>query len=262
MARPASSRPDSPGMTTSVTSTSRGPGGDWTAARAPRAGRPEPRPCSRPAASTRRAASRTVVSSSTSRTVPRRSPPGARTAVARVDALANLDPREVELERGAQAGLRVEPDVPAGLAHDAVAPWRARAPCPCRPSLVVKNGSKTCCARLAVHALPGVAHREHDVGRPAATSKCSTAYGSSKIDVAGRDRDGAAAGHRVARVDHEVHEDLVELRRRRAGPCRSPGQDRRTSRTCSPMSRRSIGSTWRTAALRSTNLRAARPGAG
>ena len=61
-------------------------------------------------------------------------------------------------------------------------------------ALVVKKGSKARSRVAAIHAEACVGYLEHDVG---------SARG-------GRDRDGSAAGHGVARVEREIDEDLLD----------------------------------------------------
>ena len=62
------------------------------------------------------------------------------------------------------------------------------------------------------------------------------------VDGARLDRERAAVGHRVARVDGEVHHHLLELARVGADRARGPGSRRVTSSTRSPTRRRSSGS--------------------
>ena len=76
--------------------------------------------------------------------------------------------------------------------------------------LVVKNGSNARAAVGAIHPDAGVADAQPDVAarvhvRPGAR------VGGVDVDVLGVERQRAAVGHRVARVDREVEQHLLEL---------------------------------------------------
>ena len=81
---------------------------------------------------------------------------------------------------------------------------------PLPTSFVVKNGSKMCSRVVAIHPDAGVAHREQDV-RPGRDLEMLHRVALVEGDVPGLDRDRPAVGHRVAGVDHEVDDDLVDL---------------------------------------------------
>ncbi len=152
---------------------------------------------------------RTGSSSSTSRMV---SVP--RSASARRLGLAHdlgRDARQEDLEGGPLARARCRPrSRPRSAARFRRRSTRPRpVPLPC--SLVVKNGSKirACVARPS---RAGVADREHDVGaRP--DRRCAGGVGLVELRVAGLDGQLASRGHRVARVDRQVHDHLLEAPR-------------------------------------------------
>ena len=77
--------------------------------------------------------------------------------------------------------------------------------------LVVKNGSKTRSTTSAWHAGAGVADPQADVAARAAGGSGTAVLGRRIIDVGGVDGQRAAVGHRVAGVDGEVDQDLLEL---------------------------------------------------
>ena len=84
-------------------------------------------------------------------------------------------------------------------------------------SLVVKNGSKIRDSVFGVHAGAGVADRHLDVVaglQPRVRGDADLV----ELDVAQLDRDLAAARHGVARVDDEVHQNLLDLRACRPAP--------------------------------------------
>ena len=65
-------------------------------------------------------------------------------------------------------------------------------------------------ARRAVHADAGVGDREHHV-RAGRDAKVRGSEFGIELDVGGLDRQRSTVGHRVARVDDEVHHDLLDL---------------------------------------------------
>jgi hypothetical protein len=67
-------------------------------------------------------------------------------------------------------------------------------------------------ARLGVHSAPGVDHREHDV-TPRLERGDTAPVLARELGVRGADRDRPVPGDRVARVDDEVDDQLLELRR-------------------------------------------------
>ena len=104
----------------------------------------------------------------------------------------------------------------------------------------MKNGSKMRAARRRVHADAGVGHREHDVRARARRPRWLAAYVVVELDVARLDGELAAARHRVARVDDEVHDHLLELAGIGQHARQRSGCERRVSSMSSPISRRSI----------------------
>ena len=75
---------------------------------------------------------------------------------------------------------------------------------------VVKNGSKTCDERLGVHAGARVADGQHHVRAGVRLAVVRDVL-VVELHVGGLDRQHAAVGHRVARVDREVEQHLLEL---------------------------------------------------
>ena len=114
-------------------------------------------------------------------------------------------------------------------------------PVPLPGSLVVKNGSKTCACTSAVMPQPVSLTREHHVAARARASCC--AGHRSRVAAStlrGLDGQPAALRHRVAGVDGEVQDHLLDLAR--VGLDAAPGRvrARSSSSMSSPISRRSI----------------------
>ena len=101
--------------------------------------------------------------------------------------------------------------MPAGLAHEAVDLAQARDPFPCRRSLVVKNGSKARSSVARVHAGAGVRDRDHDILARLHRLGQRADIGLVEIAVGGLDRDLAAVGHGVARVERQIEQRVLEL---------------------------------------------------
>src|SRR5262249_31372299 len=126
---------------------------------------------------------------------------------ARVRDLRGL--RQVDLERRALGELAVDPDAAAGLLDDAEHRGEAEA-----GALAAGPGGGGRLRASALPALfpcePGVAHREHDV-RAGRDAEVLARVALVELDVRGLDGERAAAGHRVARVDREVHDHLLDV---------------------------------------------------
>ncbi len=94
--------------------------------------------------------------------------------------------------------------------------------------------------RLGIDAFAGVRHRQHDVLRLAPTSSSAACADIEPSRLIEEQRQPAAGRHRVARVDHQVHDDLLELSRIDQHQLRRLGVIER-ERTSSPISRSIIG---------------------
>ena len=150
--------------------------------------------------STRRAISRTLSSSSISRIVSERSEAVPVSVSAPRTGRRRAHGREQQRERRAVRRVGLDLD------HAAAPPTKSRtiaspSPVPTPASLVVKNGSKRRGTSFRVDPGAGVGDAEERVGRVGARRD------------SGRDRQPAALGHRIARVDGEVEHGLVELGR-------------------------------------------------
>ena len=118
-------------------------------------------------------------------------------------------PRQVHLHRGADALFAVRREVAAGLLGDAVAGREAEA-----GALVVRlrREERLEDARLdrLAHAGARVAHREHHVLAGHHVGGLARVF-VVEHHVRRLDHEPAAGGHRVAGVDDEVHQHLLEL---------------------------------------------------
>ena len=125
------------------------------------------------------------------------------------------DTRKREVERAAHAHRAVHPDVATRLPHDAVHGRQPEA-----GALAHRLGGEErledVLERFAAHTHAGVAHREHDV---AAGHHLRAVELAEALDlrVLGANLQDTAGGHRVARVDGQVHEHLLDLARVSAG---------------------------------------------
>ena len=171
-------------------------------------------------------ASRTMSSSSTSSTVS--VPPLRGTARGRLLALGDTLPhtRQVDLERRAAARLGVRPDMAAGLRDDPV-DGREPEPGALAGRLRGEERVEHAVERLALHAHAGVADGEHRRSRPARAPTCWRANCSSSSTFAVVIVRLPAVRHRVARVDREVHQDLLDLARVGARVAEVVGEVRR-----------------------------------
>jgi hypothetical protein len=66
--------------------------------------------------------------------------------------------------------------------------------------------------RRRVDTQPVVAHSEHDVGA-GTNADVMARVGIVEIEILGFDGEIAAVGHRLARIYHQVHDDLLDLAR-------------------------------------------------
>ncbi len=120
-----------------------------------------------------------------------------------------LDARQVDLERGAPPRLAVHPDVAAALLHDAVHGREAEA----RTFAEFLGGEERLeqprlCGPIDADACVG--HGEHHVAARLHRPVLPRVRGV-EIHAGGLDGESAAPGHGVAGVDHQVHDDLLEL---------------------------------------------------
>ncbi len=124
---------------------------------------------------------------------------------------AFIHARQEDRKRRADILHAIDGDVSAGLLHDAVARRQPEA----GPLPFFLRGEKwleDVLLHLRRHARAGVGHRELHVlagGHFIDGIKIVHEIG----DVFGRDRDRAALGHRVARIDAEIEQHLLELPR-------------------------------------------------
>src|SRR5437867_1650525 len=124
--------------------------------------------------------------------------------------------RKIDLECRPFAWFTVEPDVAAGLFYDAVYGRQTKARA-ASGRLGGEEGLEDPRLRLLVHAAARVADGEHDIfawDHRDMLRRVRVVEGR----VARFDRDSPALGHRVPRVDREIHDDLLDLVR--IGACR------------------------------------------
>src|SRR5262249_12490201 len=121
----------------------------------------------------------------------------------------------------------VDVDVPVALTDDAVDRRKAE-PRAHAYGLGGEEGLEDVRLGLGVHALARVRNDERHVGaRPNAAE--SLAVARRDVDRLDADAEAPAPGHRVARVDSEVQEHLLELTRVRADVARGVGDAHRDS---------------------------------
>ena len=77
--------------------------------------------------------------------------------------------------------------------------------------LVVKNGSKARSITSLRHARAGIGHRQHDILPVRELAAMLAGVTLVEIGVGGLDREPAALGHGVARVDREIDDGVFEL---------------------------------------------------
>ena len=77
--------------------------------------------------------------------------------------------------------------------------------------LVVKNGSNARSITSRAHAGAGIADREQHILAGGKSVAVGRDIGLVEIGVGGLDRQAAAVGHRVARVDREIEDRVFEL---------------------------------------------------
>ena len=179
------------------------------------------------AAAPRSMITRTASSSSTSRIVsPRRAGRRRRRRSASGRSAGDTAGKCIVKTRAAP-GLALDRDEPVALAHDAVAPTPGRARCPCPTSFVVKNGSNRCArasggnADAVVDRRAAARSRRRAAGRSGGSSTCERPHARDL------EPDAAAGRQRVARVQHQIQDRLLDLRRidaddgRRSAPART-----------------------------------------
>ena len=122
-----------------------------------------------------------------------------------------LHPWQVELEDGSVPGLAVDRDVSAALLGDAVHRGQPE-PGALAHLLGGEEGLEDVRLDLGGHAVAGIADREHDVGARLDLGM-GPGVGLVQGHVAGRERQPAPVRHRVAGVDGQVEQDLLDLPR-------------------------------------------------
>ncbi|GJD69837.1 hypothetical protein MMMDOFMJ_2775 [Methylobacterium gnaphalii] len=118
-------------------------------------------------------------------------------------------PGQVEAHRGAVAKLRIDPDLPAGLAHEAV-DHRQPEPRALADRLRREERLEGLGDHVRRHAGAGIGDAEREVlaGLQVPVPRRTLVHPL----VGGLDGDAAAIRHRVARVDAEVQQRVLELR--------------------------------------------------
>ncbi len=113
----------------------------------------------------------------------------------------------IDLERRPDAGLAVHADAAARLLDDAE---HGRQPEAGSLAELLRGEERLedACARRLVHAAARVADREEHVRAAKDAGRRGSAV---EVDVVRLDRQDSAVGHRVTRVDREVHHDLRQL---------------------------------------------------
>ncbi len=118
-------------------------------------------------------------------------------------------PRQVDPEGRAPSRCTLDGDVASVLLDDPVHGGEPEA-ASLLGRLGREEGLEDPLARLLVHPVAGVARLEQDV-RPARGGRMGCYERRVELDVARLDRQASALRHRVARVDREVHDHLLEL---------------------------------------------------
>ena len=126
-----------------------------------------------------------------------------------LDCFAFRQPRQIDAERRAAADLGLDVDHAAGVGHDLVHDREAE-PRAVSRFLRREERLEDPGRRCAIHPVTGVGHRQADVvvGHRGALHVVRR---RSHRDVRELDLQRAAARHRVARVDHEVEQHLLDL---------------------------------------------------
>ena len=120
-----------------------------------------------------------------------------------------LVPRQIELHRGALAGLGFDRDVPAGLLDEAIDLAQ-----PQPRSLAQRLGGEERLERAITHrcghSRAAVAHRDADIvaGRHVGMRR---GKGPIELHVRRADNELAAVAHRVARIDRQIDQRTLEL---------------------------------------------------
>ena len=99
--------------------------------------------------------------------------------------------------------------MPAALFHDAVY-RRKTQPCAAAAFLRCIKRLENVCERLGAHADSRVRYAEHHV-RSRLDGRLIVAKRRVQFDVAGLNHQLAPIGHRVARVDNQIQNDLLDL---------------------------------------------------
>ena len=121
---------------------------------------------------------------------------------------SHCHPRQVNLERCSLAGLAVDPDVASALLDDAVD--RGKAESRALRSFGAEKRFEDAALGLGIHSHAGVADGQHHV---LAGFRRGVKTGITLVqrDIGGLNRELAAARHGVARIDRQIHDDLLDL---------------------------------------------------
>src|SRR5271170_290735 len=133
-----------------------------------------------------------------------------------------VDAGEINGEDGAAAGLALDEDVTAALLDDAVDSGESEA----GAFAILLGGEERledAGLSFAVHALAGVANGNHDV-RAVFDESIFGVVGIVESDAGGANADFAAVRHGVLGIDHEIHDDLLELSGIGAGAANGRGE--------------------------------------
>ena len=127
---------------------------------------------------------------------------------------------------GALSGLALDDDLPAALLHDAVD--RRQAEARSLPELLRREeGLEEAALQLRGNAAPGIRDRDRDLRPQFLPGGLVEVHGFRGVEVPGADRDPTAVRHGVARIQREVHDDVLELAGVHLHPARARGIVRR-----------------------------------
>src|SRR5262249_51724222 len=136
-------------------------------------------------------------------------PTPARESAAQDSVRVRFDPGQEDLEGRPLSGLAPDENVPAALLDDPVDGRKAE-PRSLVPLLRGEERLEDPLAGLLVHSHPGVAYGEHDPGAGArAELRRDASFAGAQLPRLDRER--AAFRHRVAGVDGEIQDHLLEL---------------------------------------------------
>ena len=116
---------------------------------------------------------------------------------------------EINLKGRTLPQRTVHPNIAVALLNDAVHRGKPQ-PRTFAPLLGGEKGFKDVRERSSVHARPRVGHRQYHVASNLGT-RMVPGVGLVQLHIAGLDFEFAAHGHGVARVNCQVHDDLLDL---------------------------------------------------